>query len=196
MATLGFKADPRIFVHNRSVIVAHPGQQHSYHTALAMQEAELLGVYLTGFYYKPDAAAAAMLKVLPGRWRQAAARELGRRHLAALNPDKIKSHPIVELAQVVAGRLRRSNDPSLMLYRNRNFQKWTGKIVAGRRPSAVIAYDTSALEVFRRARSVGAICILDQTIADRGLGLELMRQEAVFHPDWADSLTMEHMEET
>jgi len=160
-----------------------------------MQEAGLLDLYLTGFYYKP-AATAPVLRFLPRRWRRMVERELNRRHHVALKPDKIRSHPIVELGQVLAGRMVRSNNPSLMLYRNRNFQKWASRIISQRRPSAVIAYDTSALELFRSAKQIRSLCILDQTIAERSLGLELMENEAVLHPEWSDSLTIEHMRAT
>jgi alpha-maltose-1-phosphate synthase len=180
----------------RKVIVAHPGQQHSYQTALAMQEAGLLDLYLTGFYYKPDHFASTIINALPEGYRQAILRELKRRYLTGLDTHRIRSHALVELAQVIAGRLRRSSDPSLMLYRNENFQRWVKKLIARRRPTAVIGYDTSALEIFRSAKALGALCILDQTIADRRFGLELLQEEAVLHPDLASTLTLEHMERT
>lgn len=181
---------------NRGVIVAHPGQQHSYQTALAVQEVGLLDLYLTGFYYKPDHFVSTIISALPQRYSQPLLRELRRRHLIGLSAEKIRSHTLVEIAQVITGRLRRSSGPNLMLYRNKNFQCWAGKLIAQYKPAAVIGYDTSTLEIFRSAKAVGAVCILDQTIADRRLGLELLEDEAVRYPELANTLTLEHMQRT
>ena len=150
------------------VIVACPKTQHSYQTALALQEQGLLCRYITGFYHKRSGAVTASLRLLQPGMRQRVERELRRRRLDALNDELIETVP---LGDVVCSALERSPRFRAVSRRFRlwdwhlaRFQQHVARRVRELRPRAVVCYDGSARVIFEAARSVGAVCILDQTI--------------------------------
>jgi glycosyltransferase involved in cell wall biosynthesis len=138
------------------IVVAHPATQHSYQTALAVQQHGWLQAYLTGIYYKPRGLLAAMVALLPANARAKAERQLLRRQMPALDQDRIHSFPLGELLHR-AGVI----DFQSMIER---FDRLSARQVLTTKPDAVICYDTCALRTFRAAERVGAVRILDQTI--------------------------------
>jgi len=176
--------------YQRNVIVANPGTQHSYETALAVQEAKLLNWYVTGFYYKPKSAWSRAVQLLPDNIRSRVERELCRRSKDSLDPDRVKTSPAAELLYVAVSRLGplRRYAPNVIRRRNEWFDNLVGRIVARERSAALICYDSCALKAFNKAKSLGILCILDQSIAHLRTGLRLLRGEAELHPDFADSL--------
>lgn len=68
----------------KSVVVSHPGKQHSYQVALALQRAGLLRQFITGVYFKPDGFPYTPACCLPTVVRQRALRVLNRRRLVEL----------------------------------------------------------------------------------------------------------------
>ena len=72
----------------KEVIVAHPGTQNSYETALAVQEAGLLRWYMTGFYYKRQGILGRAVRMLPNGMGSGMQRELFRRWKKGLDPDR------------------------------------------------------------------------------------------------------------
>lgn len=156
------KANP---VSGAEVVVAHPGTQHSYETAFALQEAGLLREYITGLYFKRGSGIGRFLSVLPMRMRQSAIRQLGKRHRAGLDEDLIHTYTWLEAVYLGFARAPipwRVPDHVLLL-RNRLFGRFLAKRVRALNPDAVLCYDTCALEAFRAASEVGALKILDQT---------------------------------
>ncbi len=175
------------------VIVAHPGTQHCYETALAVQEAGLLRRFMTGFYHEPHGALSRAIRCLPEALRSGAERELCRRHANGLDPDRIQTIPVPELLYLLACRLslfKRYAD-KLLRWRNERFDDLVSEIVECERPPALLCYDSCALKAFRRAKSLGVACIMDQSVAHLTRGLRLLQEEAVLHPDFADSLPAE-----
>src|SRR6266511_2236142 len=76
---------------NGSVIVAHPGTQYSYETVLAVQEAELLQWYITGFFYKPEGLLGRWVRLFPDNFRFSLERELCRRYKDGLDPNRVRT---------------------------------------------------------------------------------------------------------
>ncbi|HEX2715395.1 MAG TPA: glycosyltransferase family 4 protein [Candidatus Acidoferrales bacterium] len=174
------------------VIVAHPGTQHSYQTALAMQRAGLLHSYLTGFYFKPASPMAWAMRILPDGMRATLGRELRRRYSPELDPGEIRTRPALELLCVATSRLglvRRFSD-GLMRLRNERFDVWVARVLDRERPGAVVCYDSCGLRAFQQARSLGVICVLDQSIGHIKSGLRLFREEAELHPEFAETLPL------
>jgi len=172
------------------VIVAHPGTQHSYETALAVQQAGLLHSFLTGFYYRPESTPARALRLLPNGHGTKLERELFRRFKPALVPEKVHSYPVPEMLYLAASRLgpfRRFCDV-LLRWRNERFDGWVAETLARQRPKAVVCYDSCARRAFERAKSLGILCVLDQSIGHIQSGLQLFQEEAKLHPEFADSL--------
>jgi alpha-maltose-1-phosphate synthase len=176
-----------------SVVVAHPGTQHSYETALAVQAAGLLRWYLTGFYYKPQSMLAHGIHLLPNGVGLGMQKEASRRWKEGLDPNRVKTFPMAELAYIAVSRLEpfKKYARDVIRWRNERFDQLVGHMVARERPTALICYDSCALKAFKKAKSLGVFCILDQSIAHIRSGLKLLREEAELYPDFADSLPME-----
>ena len=171
-----------------SVIVAHPGRQNSYETALAMQEAGLLARYITGIYYKPESVCGRVVR-LSGR----AESEFYRRHQDGLSCDRVRQYPLGELLYLGASRFRPSARyvPGIVRWRNDRFDRLVGGVVERERPTGVICYDTCALHTFRKAGDLGILRVLDQSVGHWRTLVAMMREEAQLQPDFADSLPLD-----
>lgn len=178
------------------VLLAHPGTQHSYETALGLEDAGLLQSFVTGFYYDPNGFLARMLSMLPARLSRPLERELLRRHRPALSAAHVRTMPALELAFVATARLPGSRRfaPHVMRLRNRRFERAVAAIIRRERPAAVVCPDSCALAPFHAAREVGARCVLDQSIADQRTGLRILREEAELCPEFADTLQLAQIE--
>jgi starch synthase len=165
------------------VLVAHPGTQHSYETAVAVEEAGLLGQYVTGVYYKPD-----NLGVKFGRLLGLEEGQLRRRHHERLADGLVRQSPLGEIAQLTATRVRPLSKyvPQIIRWRNDRFDKMVARLVARAVPAAVVGYDACALHTFRRAARCGVLRVLDQTTAHWGALADATREEAELHPEFAD----------
>lgn len=170
------------------VIVAHPGTQHSYETALAVQEAGMLKRYMTGIYYKPRSACGRAARL----WHPAV-RQLRRRYHAGLTASLVKQYPLAEVLYLGAGGLKplRKHATRFVRWRNRRFDRIVARVVGRERPAALICYDTCARQAFRQAGTIGALRILDQSVGHWRTLVELMREEAELHPDFSDSLPLD-----
>ena len=176
-------------VNKQSVIVSHPSRVLvSYQCALALQEADLLLHYETGFYFKKFGFIDKLLmKMLPEKYALILTKQLNRRTLAGLTA--VKSSPIVDMGVSLAGRMICS--PALFQWvlkaRNEYFDWRVSRSVKRLIPTAVVAYDSSARTTFKVAKELGVVCILDQVIGDVRSGNLLLEQEARLYPEFAPS---------
>jgi len=176
----------------RKVIVAHPGTQHSYQTALGLQEAGMLKAYLTGFYYKKPSFVSTSAHLFPTRFASRLERELNRRRKEELDQNLVRTLPIPELMYVASARLKclgRWSD-QLLRWRNERFDAHVARLVAFERPDAVICYNSCALNTFTTGKELGVTTVLDQTIGHVKAGIKILREEARLHPEFADSLNV------
>ena len=70
------------------VAVFHPGTQHSWQTALALQQLERLEWYATSIFYQPDKWPYRLEKILPRALGAKASREFRRFNHPLLDPDQ------------------------------------------------------------------------------------------------------------
>jgi starch synthase len=174
------------------VIVAHPGAQHSYETALAVQQAGLLERYITGIYYKPKSALGQAVHLV-----RPVERQFRRRHKRGLAQRLIKQCPLGEALYLTGVRLKplTRHAARIVRWRNRRFDRIVARVIERERPAALIAYDTCSLRAFTKAKSVGTLRILDQSVGHWRTLAELLSEEAERHPDFADSLLLDTPEE-
>jgi len=173
------------------LVVAHPGTQHSYETALAAQEAGLLELYVTGFYFKPRGYYFRLLKCLPCKVRTRVSKELYRRWKDGLNPERIRIFPLGELFYLFAAKyfgFSMQSMDRILRWRNEQFDRIVAGIIEKENPDGLICYNGCALSAFKRGKLRNVICILDQSIAHIKTGLKLLREEAEINPDFADSM--------
>jgi glycosyltransferase involved in cell wall biosynthesis len=155
------------------IVVAHPERQHSYQTALAVQEQGWLLQYLTGFYYKTGFVSSAVRLLRPRLEAQ-----LLRRRLPEIDQTRVRSFPWGELL----------NRAGLMDFHSKigRFDRRVARYVRRTTPSAVICYDTCALETFKAATEVGAVRILDQTGGHLTQAQKIFKEHGIDFPvaDW------------
>lgn len=174
------------------VIVAHPGAQYSYETALAVQSTGLLQYYVTSLYAPPNSHLRRCVQWLPTALRRSIEPGLAQRSQDGLDAKRVKTYPTPELAYLAACRICafQRYAPTLLRWRNEWIDRVVSRLVARDQPQALICYDTSALKAFRRAKALGIWCILDQSIGHLKTGLRILAEEAALHPDFADSLSL------
>lgn len=155
---------------SNSVVVAHPGKQHSYQVALAFQRAGLLRQFITGFYFRPDEFPYTLVRHLPSTLRQQALAQLHKRRLRELDDHLITSVPYFEATSRILGRfpplLRITEGRSAYRFANLAMDwyvhHWIARCVPP--PAFLYCFLGSASNAFRSARSQGGLTILDVPI--------------------------------
>ncbi len=167
------------------VAVFHPGTQHSWQTALALQQLDRLAWYATSIFYEPGRWPYRLERWLPGAAGARLAREFRRFSQPRLDPALVRTSGLAEWIERLATRagwlmLARRIDS----FGNRRF---VGQIAGELRrpaPFALWGYNGSALTTFELARERGRICILDRTIGDYRSYNALMDAIAERYGEW------------
>lgn len=150
-----------------NVAVFHPGIQHSWQTALALQQLGRLEWYSTSIFHRPDRFPFVLERWLPGRTGAMLRREFGRFAFPPLDPAKVRTEGAGEWAERVASRagFRRAarwlNDVG-----NARFARKLERQIRSDAPFALWGYDTSSARAFRAGKEIGRTCILDRTVGD------------------------------
>lgn len=135
------------------ILVAHPGRQHSHQTALALQEAGLLAGYWTGVPCLESHAS----------WVPTAIRDSLCHHgTVPLRPELVRWIPVAPLLRKGAESILNHRTAKIFEYLGYDlFDRLVARAVERYRPSAVVAYENSALHTFRTARRLGIVTVLD-----------------------------------
>jgi glycosyltransferase involved in cell wall biosynthesis len=132
-----------------SVLITHPGRQHSHQAAIALANAGMLAGYWSGV-----PAVAAEAGWVPRRaW--------SRYDPIAIPATLARSAVWVPALRRLGDRLPRRLARRADFLACRLFDRWAAARLAGTAASAVIACEISALTTFRRARRLGMVTILD-----------------------------------
>lgn len=161
----------------RKVGVFHPGTQHSWQTARALQNAGQLGWYATSIFYRADRWPYRALPYLPAELRQKLMAEFGRFYHPALAPDSVRTfgfHEWIERGLSRAGLRRLAGRVNIA--GNTAFAKSVCRLIAREPVAAVWGYDTSSADVFAYAKEHGIPRILDKTIGDPRVYNALMNE--------------------
>jgi starch synthase len=163
------------------VVVVHPGKQHSYQVAVALQHAGELRQFITGVYYRPEKLPYSLVGWLPAALGATARRELGKRTEPMLAPSLVKSWPYAEMLSRLLGRLRLverlSKGRSGYVFVNSMTDLYVSHLVAGMNPPPVALYGFlgSVFRTFGSARQRGIDTVLDVPIVLDAA--EIMRNE-------------------
>ncbi len=161
----------------RNVGVFHPGTQHSWQTARALQGAGRLGWYATSIFYRANHWPYRALPYLPEKIRERFTAEFGRFYHPSLAPDMVRTfgfHEWIERGFSRAGYRRlaaRVNTAG-----NTAFAKSVCGLMEREPVAAVWGYDTSSADVFAYAKQRGIVRILDKTIGDPRVYNALMKE--------------------
>jgi glycosyltransferase involved in cell wall biosynthesis len=137
----------------RTVLVTHPGLQHSHQLALALHERSLLQSFWSGV---PVAAQGEPPPWwLPARFHQKV------RHVDI--PGALRRHPArFQFALHVARSLSFSPASSDTTHRIFHwFDAWAARQIMQFKPKVVVAYENAAYHTFKAAKAIGARCVLD-----------------------------------
>ncbi|WJY18859.1 glycosyltransferase family 4 protein [Alteriqipengyuania flavescens] len=161
----------------------HPGTQHSWQTALALQQQQRLAWYATSIFRREGRFPFDLLERLPGPAGRAVRREFGRFRFDALDPAKVRTHGLHEWAERAARRAGLGRLAArLNAGGNVEFGRWVARMARKDRLDALWGFNSSSLEAFGAA--AGTARILDQTTPDlRAINAVLGELESG-HADW------------
>jgi glycosyltransferase involved in cell wall biosynthesis len=164
------------------VAVFHPGTQHSWQTARALQTLGRLAFYATSIAYDPQRFPYRLERLpLVGRRLH---REFARFTVPGIDPDRIETHGLHEWGERILARTGlKALAQRVDAMGNRSFARRVARHAAARGAGAVWGYDNSSLEAFRALEGQGIARILDVTIAPRRA---LNRVMAEVHEAWPD----------
>lgn len=135
-----------------TVLVTHPGRQHSHHAALALQKAGLLAGYWAGVpslekhgRFVPRSLWGRLVPYAP----------------VPLDPSRVRCTPWVPGLRRLGDRLPRGAAQEVDLAACRLFDRWVARHLPQTGASAVIACEISAATTFRAARTQGITTLLD-----------------------------------
>ncbi|MDB5690399.1 MAG: hypothetical protein JWL91_2275 [Sphingomonas bacterium] len=149
------------------IAVFHPGTQHSWQTALALQQLKRLEFYATSIFYIPDRWPYRGVHYLPARLRDRALAEFRRVHHPGLDPARIVTTGSIEWFERIANRLGyRGTARRLDRIGNRRFAHALSDRIAAPAPFGLWGFNGSSRDAFAAARQAGRLCILDRTTGD------------------------------
>ena len=169
---------------SRDVAVFHPGTQHSWQTAYALQQLDRLAWYATSIYYRPDRFPY-LLERLPGGIGRRIGNKFRRFHHPGLDPALVRTAGLSEWAERAAFTAGLS-----ALARRIDF---AGNAAFGRslrgaaRDPAVRAlwgYNASSEALFAAPEARAKLKILDRTNGDWRAYNAAMEEVAAAFPQW------------
>lgn len=167
------------------VAVFHPGTQHSWQTATALQDLGRLEFYATSIFYQAERWPYRVTRYLPESLARRLDREFRRFEHRPLNAQYVRVAGLFEWGERMAAR---GGYPRLATRLdqagNRRFARLLAKEIRSDRPFAMWGYNSSSLESFRSARAAGRGTILDRTIGDWRYYNEVMAPVFESHRGW------------
>lgn len=143
-------------------MLSHPGKQHSYRQALSLQENNLLGKFITSFYFKPAIFPFSLVGFLPARLRTKLNYTLSKRYLDKLEFNNVEQFPYFEIIREIFERVLKGYKSNLGIYLINQIHDWyVSKRIAELKPDIVIGSETACLRTFKKAKQLGIITILD-----------------------------------
>ena len=166
------------------VAVFHPGTQHSWQTAYALQQLELLEWYATSIFYRRDTFPY-LLERIPGPIGARLEHEFSRFRHDGLDPRLVHTAGLAEWLERIAARAgQRRLTQRLDAWGNERFARGIARRIASPAPFALWGYNGSSGIAFEQGKAAGRTLILDRTNGDFRLYNRLMDQVAESHGDW------------
>ncbi len=162
------------------VLVSHPGRQHSWATARALQRAGLLQAFATSINYDAGHGPYRLLDtpLLPSRMRGWIREQLKKREVR-IDDRSVVHTPDVWPLVLTTARLF-TNTEAMARHFSRFldaiFDRWVSGELAVAAPLAVHCFQGSALRTFTRAKQVHIPCVLDVTSDHTGI-VRILQEE-------------------
>jgi len=167
------------------VAVFHPGTQHSWQTALALQQLDRLQWYATSIFYQPDRMPYRLERILPNSLGARLGREFRRFSHPQLDPALVRTSGVTEWLERVAARAGyRSLARWLDGFGNERFISGMAADLRSSEPFALWGFNGSSQSTFELARVQGRTCILDRTNGDFRIYNQLMTELQDEYGEW------------
>lgn len=167
------------------VAVFHPGTQHSWQTALALQQLGRLAWYATSIFYQPDRFPYRLERMLPGPLGRRAHAEFRRFSHPLLDPAMVRTTGLAEWFERLAARAGwRGLASRIDMWGNRRFVDRIAADIRSSDPFALWGYNGSSATSFALAKQLGRTCILDRTNGDFRVYNAMMADIADRFGDW------------
>ncbi|WP_271596479.1 MULTISPECIES: glycosyltransferase family 4 protein [unclassified Bradyrhizobium] len=149
------------------IAVFHPGTQHSWQTALALQQLGRLQFYATSIFYQPDRWPYRIERMMPSPIREKVHYEFRRFSSPALDTNLVKTVGVSEWIERLAHRAGfRQLSRRIDQFGNARFAELLKSEMESSRSFDLWGYSSSSVHAFRAAKAAGRACILDRTIGD------------------------------
>lgn len=158
------------------VIVAHPGKQHSFRTAIGLEKNGLLENYVTSVYNKKYSITYYLEKLSKGDLKK----KLHTRFCSIIPPKKVRQ--INELLVIITLFLNRFPKFQYITenwnyYVESFFYKKLMRFVRRKNPDALIVYNGSSNKHFSILKNCSTVKIMDMSIAKREYIHEILQKE-------------------
>ena len=165
------------------VIVAHPGKQHSYQTAIAVDRMGADLIYCTTVYDKPGSITHIIKNFLKGIDRSKAET----RSCAQISNDKVfQKLELYGLYQLLMNRICKSYEKKQKINDtiNKHFEKKIASLAKKENVDVVISYDNNSSTLFKilEEKCPSVIRILDTSIASRIYTKEIYKKDLILSP--------------
>lgn len=168
-----------------SVAVFHPGTQHSWQTALALQQLGQLEWYATSIFHQPDRWPYRLERYAPEPLAALLRAEFGRFAHPGLDPALVRTGGLAEWFERIASRAGwRRLAQRIDAFGNRRFVAQIAAEITSDQPFALWGYNGSSRDAFVLAKQHGRTCILDRTIGDFRVYNAMMDEIADRYGDW------------
>ncbi|QQN72993.1 glycosyltransferase family 4 protein [Croceicoccus sp. YJ47] len=167
------------------VAVFHPGTQHSWQTATALQQLDRLAWFATSIFYRPDRFPYRLERYAPGALGRMMHHEFSRFDHPALDPSNVRTAGMLEWLERIAARLKaRRVAETFDRWGNARFGRQIGKALTSDAPFHLWGFNSSALTSFEIAKRHSRTCILDRTIGDWRAYNRAVDKICETHADW------------
>lgn len=180
-ASESVKAEKMTSATKRRILVAHPGTQYSFHLARQLERRGLLLRFWTGFAIAGAGWSFRLIDLLPRALRK----EIAARVVVGVPASKLRTLPGLEWSS--RGSLRRADQEAKFFERNRRFQEAIPATEIAL-ADVVVGFDTSSWQLARRAKEMGKIFILDQSIGHPVAKERVYSSLREKFPAWSSSL--------
>lgn len=174
------------------VIVAHPGKQHSYQTAIAVDRMGADLIYCTTVYDKPGSITHIIKKFLKGMDRAKA----DTRSCAQISNKKVFQRlELYGLYQLLMARICKSSKKNSEINDaiNDRFGRAISTLAKRKNVDVIVSYDNNSLTLFKTVKKIRpqVIRILDTSAANRLYMKKIYEKDFEVSPEFAEKLKNE-----
>ncbi|MEN7549789.1 glycosyltransferase family 4 protein [Rapidithrix thailandica] len=145
----------------KNILVSHQGKQYVHQLCYALQKKGLLQGFITSIWYKPDSLLFRLASRLPKAFYNKLVHSFKKRSFAPLDLSLISQYPYYEFFRQLAGNVLKVRGERGVFFCERKHDKYVSQQLDKYRPDIFIGYEKSSLLSFKKAKTLGAVTVLD-----------------------------------